>query len=169
MIENPKISYREFDDKRDVPAFCAIFWEYWLKVNSEDLSYEVEEMVFGIPIKMQRIESVLYAYLARGYRIRLVLDLQTIVGFLIYRRACDLILEVRHFYVEPSYWNSKIGAGCVESLNQEITVRKIIFQTRKELPPMNFLKNTEGRRQQIGEINKLITWEMEWGHGRDCD
>lgn len=163
-----KLEYRQFDRTKDVREFCPLFWEYWLKVNGEDLGDEVEELVLGVPVKVTRIERALYGYLQSGFTIFLVTDCERIVGFIILRRVCDLVLEVRHFFLEEEYRDTGVGAKLLATLHDALPIKRIIFQTREAEPPSLFLRQTEGRRIKIGEINGLVTWEMDWGsNGRE--
>jgi hypothetical protein len=156
-------TFREFEPKNDVPDTCAMLWEYWLKVNGEDLSDEVEVEVLGVPVKMQRVEKTLYGYLAQGFKITLALHPEGwVVGFLIARRVCDVVLEVRHMWVEPSERESKVGAGLVHFMAQEHPIVELIFQSRNELPPEQMLKLTSGRRRVVYAGEKLTTWAMPW-------
>ncbi len=166
------MKYRIFDrSTRDVRDFCPVFWEYWLKVNGEDLSDEVEELVLGVPVKITRIERAVYGYLADGFTILLVtdvvpdgaVDVEKIVGFAILRRVCDVVLDVRHMFLEPEYRDTGAGVKLIRMVDELSPVHRIIFQTRLEAPPELFLGQTKRFRRLIAESDRLATWEMDWG------
>ena len=142
--------------------FAALFWEYWLKVNGEDLSDLIVSETLGV--EMPRVEYVLSYYLDQ---LRCSAELVTsksgeVVGFVMYRIACDHVLEIRHMYVSPKCSGLGLGKGLVDAIRAQYPIKIVLFQTHKGRPPNRLLEFTEKRRRLVGETEHLFTWLMDW-------
>lgn len=157
-----KPEYRDLNrnSTEDIQAFLPVFWAYWNIVNGEDTADIVEEDIYGTKIQLTRTEQRLYGYLESGYRVRLCIVSNQFVGFMVYHDVCGLVLEVRAMYLQPEFWNAGLGKGLVASLG--LPTKKIIFQTRQQNPPEQFLSKIEKSRVMLGEHRSLFTWEIPW-------
>ena len=155
-----KIEPLNVANRKDFYEFLGLYWEYWLKVNEDDLSREmVWHMADGTAVVTTELEAMYEWYARKGSQVQLARSGDCIVGFLHYQDIFDCMIVVRGMYLEDEYVSTKVGHGLVNSLKP----KKLIFQTRKEKPPEAMLKATEPYREKVDEDDKLITWIMDWG------
>src|SRR4051812_10926949 len=116
------VTYKAFDrhslDERQ--KLTPLFWEYWFRVNKQDLSNMVEVELQGETQTITSAEMMIFWYLYRGFDFQLCLVDGGIAGFLIYHVVCTHVLEVRGIFVESKFWNSGFGQGLVLSLPTDI-------------------------------------------------
>lgn len=110
--------------------------------------------------RLREHEANLAYYYGRGDSVRSLEYRGKCIGFLIYQFAFDGVLLIRGLYVLPGYAGFGLGKGLVNSLKQPI--KKVLFQTRKEVPPTRLLGHIAIRATKVYENNEMITWEMPW-------
>lgn len=138
-----------------------MFWEFWLKHNGEDLSEKSPLEIDGKKTDILKIESVFYYFVREKFDFQLAYDDEKLVGFLMHRHLWATFLIVPAMFIEAKYFNKGIGVKLVDSL--KLPIKKILFQTRKNIPPDQFLKSTKNYRRLVAEDNVFKTWEMNWG------
>ncbi len=154
-----QIEYKDIDPYKDVTSLCALLWEYWLKVNQEDLSeWEDVEIKPGIIAPYQKVEMMAYTLATHGAKFRGAFLDGRMVSFMCYRVAYDVVLLIDHFFVLPEYEGRGIGKAIVNSLPNG--VKRVYFWTRKANPPK--LLQAISNAEPLYEDDKHITWEMKW-------
>lgn len=151
--------FKEYSQE-NLPDFCGILWEFWLKVNGEDLS-EPSEFSHLAGHTLSKAEAKVYHFEYERCKIQLAIENDEIVGFLVYHLAYNCVLAVEALYIEPKYEKRGLGKGLIESLNKPI--KKIFFQTHINIPPERLL-NLNKNSKELMRQGDLITWEMDWNH-----
>lgn len=141
--------------------FMGMFYDYYLEVNEEDLSREVDWTTYaGDTIRTTALEARFDYLMKHSGKVQIAIEDDEIVGFLLYHMIFDCILVIRGMYAIPSHHNKSLGKKLIQSLDQVVT--KVVFQTRKAKPPEQMLSVTKPYRNKIGENETMITWEMTW-------
>lgn len=140
--------------------FLETYWNYWLEVNEEDLSGIEEFDVFGKIERVPQIEAYYCYKRNNGARVRLVYDEDDIVGFMLYYNIYNCIIAIDSMWAKKDYINRGLGKGMINSLHKPI--KRVHFQTRKNNPPEDLFRATEGHRTLVHETPALLVWEMPW-------
>lgn len=141
----------------------ALLWEFWFKVNHEDLGVVDLIDVYGEQIPMLKIEAKLYQLLAEKQKFQLAYFDGKAIGFLMYKLAYDCILGIDALYVEPSHEGKGLAKALVNSLGKPVS--KVLFQTHIATPPERLLEITKDKSlKEVTRSQTKITWEMPW----DC-
>ena len=152
------IAFKEYEEgcfKDLVP----LMWEYYLCVNQEDLSeWEDLELAPGIVAPYQKVEIQIRGNLHKGVQFRLAYHEDRAVGFMMYNLFWDSIVVVHGMYILPEKQLKGVGKGLIWSLGD---VKKVLFRTRKQNPPLRFL-GVMGHDRIIAEDDKHIVREMDW-------
>ncbi len=155
----PQITFKPVDVYKDIVPLCPLLWEYWSIVNQEDLSeWEDVEIHPGIVAPYQKVEMMAYTLAQHGAKFLGAYEGETLVGFMCYRLAYNVVLLVDHFFVLPEYQDKGIGKGLIGALPEG--VKKVYFWTRKNNPPKTL--EVQKHSVPIFEDDKHITWEMTW-------
>lgn len=106
------------------------------------------------------VEAKILRLIQDGYKIRLVMIEQRIVGFMLYDIIYNCILLIEGVFILPGEAQKGLGVGIIESLGKPI--KKIFGQTHIGNPPKEFLKLMK-RSSEILREGDLITWQGDWG------
>ena len=157
-----QVEYRHFEptNKEELFAVLPLFWEYWFRVNGEDLGEHLECDVLGVPIRVHQAEAKLYEQLASGSAFQLVYEGDDLIGFMQYHVAYSCVLIIRAMYFDSKHQKSTLGKDLVNSL--ELPIKEVIFQTRVNAPPERMLEIAERYGKVLHEEDKLKTWSMLW-------
>lgn len=158
-----QIKFREIDwnDYAELKQAVQLYWFFCDTVNQEDTStLKAFEMPDGSKVQVVEAEARLYGYKSAGARVQLAFVNEIVTGLLIYSVVFERIVAVRCLYVEPWSQRLKLAKGLINSLQP--TPKKLIFQSRKEVPPERLLAITQGRRTIIDENEHFFTHAMEW-------
>lgn len=158
-----QVTYREinWENRDEVMTAALLYWFFCDTVNQEDVSHLKEfDGPDGAKVQMVEAEARLYGYKASGVRVQLAFVDAITTGLLIYSVVFERIVAVRCLYVEPWSQRLKLAKGLIDSLQP--TPKKLIFQSRKEVPPERLLAITQGRRTIIDENEHFFTHAMEW-------
>lgn len=161
-----QVTYRELNWESLVEVLTAaeLYWFFCDAVNQEDISCLKEfEGPGGAKVQMIEAEARLYGYKTAGARVQLAFVNEMLTGLLIYSVVFERIVAVRCLYVEPWSQRLKLAKGLINSLQP--TPQKLVFQSRKEVPPERLLAITQGRRTTIDENEHFFTYAMEWLNG----
>lgn len=137
----------------------GLFWEFWFKVQDNDLSDPVKYVLDGEEVWIPEIEGEFYACMNEGAKVKLAYLGSEIIGFMLYHYAYNCVLLIRHMYVIPEHENAGIAKKLVDAVGD---VKKLIFQTRRNSPPERMLELTKEFRSVISEDPVITTWEMPW-------
>lgn len=147
-------------DREHVKVFCGMLWEFYWTAYGRDESEWVEVDVWGHKVPVQQVEASMYMFIQDNCDIKLAMEEDECVGFLIYNLAYNCVLIVRALYTIPEREARGVGKSLVDSI--DAPVKKLIFQTYKPAPPQRLLDFTKSRRKEIHTAGNMITWEMDW-------
>lgn len=146
---------------------CALFWEYYLKCSGEDLSSLVTLTVAGNPIEITKAEAEICSLKYEHIEAQGVFCGEELIGFALYHRIADCILYVRHMYIRHEYEGHGVAIGLFKSMGKPI--RKFIFKTRNDIPPLRFLSYRGKKKgenviqwKDLYKSDLSTVWEMEW-------
>jgi len=152
---------REFDLVTDSSRFMPIFWQAWLAVHGQDRSNPTHITIAGEAYNVPEIEALLYWYLHdERSSIRLCLEKNEIIGFVIYNKVFDGTFSIRLIYIRPDLQAKKVARDLVSSIPN---VKAILFQTKKEIEPKLLFKAVGLRPEKIFEDSLTVTYSMTWG------
>lgn len=135
----------------------GLFWEFWLRVNQEDLSkkktYKTKEGTFCVP----EIEGVLYGYIHDGHKVTVALDEGNVVAFILYKEVFPGVIAIKHGFTDYCYEK----CGLIKDMINSVGVKTVIFQTKKKNEPTRILEISPTKKL-IDENEHLYTWIMKW-------
>lgn len=135
----------------------GLFWEFWLRVNGEDLSkkknYETKDGTYCIP----EIEGVLYAYLHEQHKIQIAMDEGNVISFILYREVFPGLIAIKHGFTDYCYEE----CGLIRKMIDSIKPQAVMFQTRKKNEPKRILA-VSPTKTLVSEDEDLCTWFMKW-------
>lgn len=136
-------------------------YDFQLITNEDDLSGMKVLNILGEPTEVHKMEAFLLSCKYQHCQFQLALNHDECVGFLMYHLIADCVLFIRGIYVYPEFEGKGLAKGLVNSLKKP--VKKIIYQTRKNNPPVQLFEQTKKfNRNKIYETDNLITWEFDW-------
>lgn len=152
----------KFDKEKHLNDASELVWASWYEVNEEDLDVIDEyDMQDGRPYTIHRAEAMVHGYLLTCNDIFLLYDRDRPCGILVCWNVFNPLMCIRMYFLDTPYRGQNWGFKFIEGTG--LKPKRIMFQTRKAKEPEALLEVTEKYRTMIGEDEKHITWEMDWG------
>lgn len=137
----------------DAVALAPIAWEACYHVNQEDLSQVV---VSGTDITAA--EQRVYEWLNGGARVSVAVIKQHFAGMLVSQPVGDRIEYIRMLFTRPEFEGLGVGKGLVNSR----CPKRLVFRTRRDIPPHRMFEVTAGGAKQVCQSDDWKLWTMEW-------
>jgi len=140
--------------------YLGLLWEAIYYINGDDLNGEKRLQIGEATYIVPEIEEVFHDYIAQGHRIHVALHGNEAVGLMVFSHVFPGLASIRFCYAVESKISSHVGKGLIESIPG---IRALLFQTRKEKPPLELLKIIRKYEAVLlDELEKFHVWYMPW-------